>query len=460
MGEDNRHSSYRLSPIAYRRSSSGFSLIEMSLALVIMSIILAASFKLINTYTMQTNVNQQGYYISLLAQAIKNNARLIMDAAMTECTQFMTTSYSNDYWGWRDSHCQNTSPFPAYNISTKVLTYNIDTANFASTVSTIIYNINPSCAYTGQTATTVTFNCAPLGITGLQYQTSVYPAANTYANTGCPSGTPNCNRPGIVSSAASWGGTTVTFSPPNTTGANSDFLNFLDFPSSVWIQYNEYLSNTGQTVSHNDMLNGSNPGVYAYSLNMTDLYLDREKKSRDNLVVLDAALRGYAIGNMTSEFENVPPNGLSSKDTFFVPWIWQALATTQPNTLTLCNNSTTCSSIASGAQWATASQAGSFADVWLLLTQNLMSSNLTYAADAFGNPLRIVPVNNGCTGNVSGCVPSTNLPPLPQQNYLTAMSSAGYAPRPPYASLIVSPLCTGGTTTYPDWCRWTVVYPN
>jgi len=150
---------------------------------------------------------------------------------------------------------------------------------------------------------------------------------------------------------------------------------------------------------------------------------------------------------------------LSTADSTFVPWIWQALATTQGNTLTLCNNATTCSSIVPGTQWATAAQVSSFAEAWLLVAQNLMSSNLVYVADAFGDPLRIVPIANGCTGDVSGCVPSTNVPPLPQGGYLSALVSAGYAWRPPYNSLIVSPLCTG-TSSYPDFCRWTVIGPS
>jgi prepilin-type N-terminal cleavage/methylation domain-containing protein len=445
-GRGNKHGNmftYDQLPITYYHSSRGFSLIEMSLALVIMSIILAASFKLINAYTMQTNVNQQVYNISSLANAIKENAKLIMDASMTVCTN-ITAAYSNDGWGWRHTNCLNTSPLPIYNITTNLLTYSIDTANFSNQVNSIITNISPYCPFSSQTATTVSFSCSGLVITGLQYQTltsgpgnTATPANNTAANT------------------------VNIFPTPHTNATSEDFLNFLDFPSALYIQYTETLSNSGQTISHYDMINAqSNVPNFAYRLDMTDLYLDRVKKTRDNLITLDAALRGYAIGAMTSEFENVPPNGLSSKDTFFVPWIWQALADTQNGTLTLCNNSTTCSSIVSGTEWATGVQAATYADVWMLITTNLLSANLTYVGDAFGNPLRIVPVANGCTGDVSGCVPSTNTPPVPQGSYLTAMTTAGYEPRPPYTGLIVSPLCTGGATTYPDFCRWIVVYPN
>ncbi len=443
MGKDNRHASHAISPIAHCRSSSGFSLIEMSLALVIMSIILVASFRLINTYTMQANVNQQAYNISSLANAIKENAKLIMDASMTVCTN-ITNAYSNDAWGWRHTSCLNTSPFPIFNITTNSLTYNIDTANFSSQVDSIITNISPYCPFSSQSTTTVSFSCSGLAISGIQYQTltsgpgnTATPANNTAANT------------------------VNIFSTPHTNVTNADFLNFLDFPSAVYIQYTETLSNSGSTISHYDMTNAqSNVPNFAYRLDMTDLYLDRVKKTRDNLITLDAALRGYAIGAMTSEFENVPPNGLSSKDVFFVPWIWQVLATAQSGTATLCDNSTTCDSISLGTQWATAAQSASYADVWMLITTNLMTSNLMYVSDAFGNPLRIVPIANGCTGDVSGCVPSTNTPPVPQGSYLTALAAANYAPRPPFTSLIVSPLCTGGLTAYPDWCRWTVVYPN
>ena len=443
MGKYYRHSSCLLSPIAYCRSSIGFSLIEMSLALVIMSIILAASFKLINTYTMQTNVNQQACNISSLANAIKENAKLIMDASMTVCTN-ITNAYSNDAWGWRHTSCLNTSPFPIYNTTTNLLTYNIDTANFSSQVNSIVTNIAPYCPFSSKAATTVSFSCSGLAITGLQYQTLT-------------SGPGNTSTP-----ANNMGANTVNVFPtPHASSTNADFLNFLDFPSAVYIQYTETLANSGQTISHYDMINAqSNVPNFAYRLDMTDLYLDRVKKTRDNMITLDAALKGYAIGNMTSEFQNVPPNGLSSKDTFFVPWIWQALAATQANTLTLCNNSTTCNSIVSGTQWATAAQAAAYAEVWMLITTNLMASNLTYLCDAFGNPLRIVPIANGCTGDVSGCVPSTNTPPVPQGGYLNAMTTADYTPRPPYTGLIVSPLCTGATTMYPDFCRWTVVYPN
>ncbi len=421
----------------------GFSLIEMSLALVIMSIILAASFKLINTYTMQTNVNRQSYNISSLANAIKENAKLIMDASMTICTN-ITNAYSNDAWGWRHASCLNTSPFPVYNITTNLLTYNIDTAYFSSQVNSIINNISPYCPFSSQTGTTVSFSCSGLGINGLQYQT----LASGPGNTATPANNTGTNTVNI-------------FPTPHANATNTDFLNFLDFPSAVYIQYTETLSNSGATIAHYDMINAQgNVPNFAYRLDMTDLYLDRVKKTRDDLITLDAALRGYAIGAMTSEFQNVPPNGLSSKDVFFVPWIWQVFATTQGGTAILCDNSTTCDSIASGVQWATSGQTATYADLWMLITTNLMSSNLMYVSDAYGNPLRILPIANGCTGDVSGCVPSANTPPVPQGSYLAVLTTANYAPRPPYTSLIVSPLCTGGTTTYPDWCRWTVVYPN
>src|SRR5208337_3507635 len=271
MGKDNRHFSYRLSPIAYCRSSFGFSLIEMSLALVIMSIILAASFKLINTYTMQTNVNQQAYNISSLANAIKENAKLIMDASMTVCTN-ITAAYSNDGWGWRHTSCLNTSPFPIYNIRTNLLTYNIDTANFSSQVNSIITNISPYCPFSSQTATTVSFSCSGLAITGLQYQT----LTSGPGNTATPANNSGANTANI-------------FPTPHTNATNADFLNFLDFPSAVYIQYTETLSNSGATISHYDMLNAqTNVPNFAYRLDMTDFYLDRVKKTRDNLITLDA----------------------------------------------------------------------------------------------------------------------------------------------------------------------------
>lgn len=424
---------------------SGFTFIEMAIAMALMSLVLAGAWRLINSYNMQSRSNNQAYKISMLANAIKSNAKVILDAAGTVCTN-ITSSTSNDVWGWRNASCVNTSPFPVYNISTNVLTYNMDTANFANAVNTVINTVGQYCSYTGQTATTVTFNCSALLVTGLQYKTSVYPVVNTYTTT-----------PGIVSSL---NGANVTFIPPHNSNSSADFLNFLDFPSAVYIQYNQYLSNTGSTVNHNDMLNGPNPLNYAYQLDLTDLYLDRVKKTRDSLIALDAALRGYGISKMTSEFENVPPGGLSSKEVFFIPWIWQVLASTQADTLTLCNNSTTCSSIVSGSQWATSAQVATYADAWVLITTNLMTSNLAYTADAFGNPLRIVPLSNGCTGDVSACLANNNgQPPLPEQNYLSTMVSSGYAPRPPYTSLMVSPLCTSNAA-YPDFCRWTVVYPN
>ncbi|HXW67964.1 MAG TPA: prepilin-type N-terminal cleavage/methylation domain-containing protein [Dissulfurispiraceae bacterium] len=429
-------------------SQNGFSLLEIALALAVMAMILAPTLKLINTYTAQTQVQNQQYKVAMLANSIKENAKLIMDASMTECTNINTsttlTNFTNSFgWGWRHSLCQDTSPFPTYNITTNVLTYSIDTANFAGAVTSIINNTTGYCPYAAQTATTVTFNCAGLGITNLQYQTQT----SGPGNTATPANNTAANTINI-------------FSGPHTANTNADFLNSQDFPTAVFIAYNELLSNINGTIPHYDMINAqSNVAFFAYKLDMTDLYLDRVKKTRDNLIALDAALRGYAIGQMVSEFENVPPNGLSSQDTFFVPWIWQVLATTQANTLTLCNNATTCTSIASGTQWATAAQVGNLSSPWLLILPNLMSSNWAYDSDAFGNPLTIIPLSNGCTGNVSGCVPSTNVPPLPQGSYLSAMVTASYAPRPPYSSLIISPLCTSNAS-YPDFCRWTVVYPN
>ncbi len=424
----------------------GFSMVELSLALLIMTIIVAASVRMINALTAQTQVNTQQYKIAMLANSVKSNAKLIMDAAGTVCTA-ITTAYANDGWGWRHALCQNTSPFPVYNITTNILTYRIDTANFGNTVNSILNNTGNYCPFVAETATTVTFNCSGLNITGIQYQTLMSGAANA--------ATPGSNA------AAN---TVDIFAPPHTNSTNADFLNFLDFPSAVFIQYKEVFSNVGSTISHYDMINAQTNVVnFAYKLDFTDLAFDRQKKTRDGLVNLTTALSTYASGTMVQEYENVAPNGLGNADTAFVPWVWQGLATTQAGSTVLCADSTTCSAIVSGTQWATAAQTSTFAKAWLLVTTNLLSSNTSYIADAFGNPLRIIVMANGCTGDVSACTPAgpagSNPPPKAQGTYLTSMTTASYTPRPPYASLIVSPLCTG-TSSYPDFCRWSVVYSN
>src|SRR5208283_2202148 len=208
-GEDNRLA-YSPLPTAYRLSSLGYSLIEMSLALTIMALVFAASVRLMNTYKMQADINRQAYNISMLANSIKNNAKLIMDASMIVCTD-ITAAYANDGWGWRHSSCLNTSPFPTYNTSTNILTYGIDTANFSNAVASIMNNTGNYCTYKRQTATAVLFDCSALGVTGIQYKTAAYPIANTYATT-----------PGVVTMLG-------TFVPPHNSGTNSDFLNFLDF---------------------------------------------------------------------------------------------------------------------------------------------------------------------------------------------------------------------------------------
>ena len=171
----------------------------------------------------------------------------------------------------------------------------------ASALILLFMDVSPYCAYSGKTAATLTFNCSALNMAGMQYQTLNGPATNDAADT------------------------VNIFTTPHTSGTNSDFLNFLNFPSALYIQYKEMLSNTGQIVSHYDMINAqTNAANFAYKLDMTDLYLDRVKKTRDSLITLDAALRDYAIGAMTAEFENSAPSGLNSKDSFFVPWAWQS----------------------------------------------------------------------------------------------------------------------------------------
>src|SRR5208337_4408556 len=251
------------------------SLIEIALALAIMAVILAPTLKLINTYTTRSQVSNQQYKVAMLGNSIKSNAKLIMDASMTVCANINASTtlanYTNGFgWGWRHSLCQDTSPFPVYNIATNVLTYNIDTANFSSQVNSIINNTTSYCPYTGQTATTVTFNCAGLTITNIQYQTQISgpggtttPANNTAANT------------------------IDIFPGPHTANTNADFLNSQDFPTAVFIAYNEYLGNIGSTISHYDMTNAqTNIAAFAYKMDMTDLYLDRVKKTRDNLIAL------------------------------------------------------------------------------------------------------------------------------------------------------------------------------
>lgn len=417
------------------RDQRGFNLVELLWAMVMVAIFLPAILKLAGALNMQSQVSNQSFQIRMLATQIKQNAKLIMDSAMTTCSQSMSTACVNDGWGWRDLHCQNTSPFPVFTIApSNTLTYNIDTANFTTTVNTIINNIGTYCTHTSTTATTIQFNCASLKVLGIQYQTSSGPTANTVANT------------------------VKVFSTPHTNATTADFLNFLNFPTAVYIQYNKYLSNTGSTIAHTDMTNASSdPNNGAFMLDMTDLFLDRVKKTRDNMLTLDATLRNYSIGAMTSEFQNVPPNGLAGNDTFFVPWIWQALASSVANSKTLCNNAS-CGSFSSGVQWANDGQTATVPDVWLLLIQNL-SLNTSYAIDAFGNPLRISLIANGCTGDVSSCSTTQTPPPIPQSGYLTAMQSAGYTARPPYFTLIVSPLCTSNSS-YPDYCRWSVTHPN
>ncbi len=414
----------------------GLSTVEIMMTLAVMATVMPTVFMLVQSYRSQAQVSKQSYQVQMLATEIKQNAKLIMDAAIIECSQSLSTAYANDGWGWRDPNCQNTSPFPSYNITSHNLVYYLDTANFGSTVTNIINNIGTYCSYVSQGVTNVVFNCSSLGVTGIQYQTASGPTSNVAANTVDP------------------------FTVPHTNGTNADFLNFLNnnFPSAVYIQYNIYLSDTGNTIQRNDMTGApGDPNNGAYMGDMTDLYLDRVKKQTDMLSSLDTALRNYGIGVMTAEFQGAAIGGLASADSFFVPWMWQALASSQSNSLTVCNT-TICGNFTSGAQWATAAQTATVPDVWLLLIQNL-GLNTTYTIDAWGNPLRISLISNGCVNDVTACSTVNTAPLIPTSGYLAAIAAAGYLPRPSYLSLIVSPLCTANST-FPKFCRWSVGPPN
>lgn len=401
-----------------RRSASlryGFTLIETGLALGVMAIMLMGLMTLFSSQMQNTQNKIQRDGLVAISNGIKRNFILILEAFEPVCS-IVDDTLADDQWGWQNVSCSGTSPLPQYSPGAKTLSYfadfgSLSASNAARLTQEISNNMTPFCRFVSSDATSVVFRCdnTDLRMTNFAYNDPVAGYVNTW----------------------------------HALGNNLDVQNF---PSDIAIEYDQYLA-TSNTLLQRRIATGDN-----FTLNLSDVYLDRIAYTRQKMRFVEETLKSYHVRRGIDEMNNPSPNGLSSSDDFFIPWVWQGLADITANIDVDCNVSN-CSNIPLDDNfWRTPANTTRFSVVWKRLADNLFSGDYRYDEDGFGNPLRILTIANGCRGDITACTAGNHAPSAPATGYANA-------DKPPFRTTIVNPDCTG-VGVFPDFCRYEFIYAN
>jgi prepilin-type N-terminal cleavage/methylation domain-containing protein len=165
----------------------------------------------------------------------------------------------------------------------------------------------------------------------------------------------------------------------------------------------------------------------SYVIDTSKLFSQYLTESKEKLYTIAEAVRKYVQTKRELELANVcddpgqgdndPAGGLGSWDDALVPWIWEAVSSTE-NPLTLCsgveddNSKCGCSNFSDTSIWSNDDNLCEL-DTGDEMQRFLRNINLdiTYWSDGFGNPITVVPLADN-NGNPLGCPP-----PRPQPNY-------------------------------------------
>jgi len=331
----------------------GFSLVEISLGLAILSIITLTILRLISTIKQDTAQAQERYQVLTLQKAIKNSFLEVVSMVENSCYP-ENDGYSPLSWGYRHPRCQNTSPLP-YMPSQGVLRYDVNLSNDPRLLNRIVSNYSGVCV--------------------LQRTDN-----QTFVELFCPN---------LLSLTYD---TNARFHSPN----------------------NPFPTNTAPTVIVNVRREGfSNPIRYTFSLD--DLFQERRNYSLKKFQDLMERLRTESQYLSHEEFNNPPPRGLPSGDDVLVSYFWKVFSddyNRAKNTLCDTAGGNVCVNY-DAVVW----RRGILSQTVAIrrAVQNLMNGEVKYFTDGFGNAVSLIPFVSQCGNDLSTCQAFS--PPVPQKFY-------------------------------------------
>lgn len=391
------------------KEQRGFTLTEILIGMMVFFLLSYGLYRSYLFFQMRSDSIEVRNALERFASGIMKNYSLIMEVFEPVCTN-VDAGATDDGWGWKHTDCSSTSPLPYWDADGRRLVYSLDLSSLdasqaQSLKDQVSSNLYPLCFYDEESEeNTLQFVCD-----GLVWIRDVY-----YR-------TP-------------YSGDVGTFHTPGTE------LDFLNFPTALVVEYSRKIRTSGETVDE------------VYEVNLGDLYLYSVNRSREKMKRLVDTLRQYAQTRIVAEFQNPYPDGLRSGDDFFIPWHWQGFGSSIYETCT----DDSCSNLQDPNKWVRSFLG--FADVWVRILNNLFGGDTSLIVDGFGNPMRLIPIANGCDVDLTLCSFNNGVPPFPGPDY-------DYVVKPPFVSYVVSVVCLSPTNPYtgervPDWCRMPVVYGN
>ena len=387
------------------RKERGFTLTELALALAILGLLFASLIRM--SVTAQQEFRQKREYLNVYAfeKGLKTSFTSIVNAFESVCSRIPSDATPSWSWGWRHPSCNGTSPLPVFVGGERIRYFlNLNSVpSSASLVNQIASAYTPYCTLVARGSNFLDLLCP--GLRGMAY---------------------------VIGNSR-----VAQFHPPGT-------------------DLNSLVSPVVQIVVAREMVDGTVQNV-TYQIDLADVWDARRRYSLAKLYTIRDALKRFHNQKLAREAGNTLPGGLSTADDELVPWFWQVFANTQANANLLCSRNTAtgvCDNLNSSAVWSGVTDASA----WRRIVQNVLNGEWKYTTDGFGNPLRIVPLKEACSGtNLNLCTSPT--PPVPQDNYANVT-----AVLPPYTTVIYSRVAIAGTncadlsTPAPDFCRLFIVY--
>ncbi|OGS70698.1 MAG: hypothetical protein A3F91_09295 [Flavobacteria bacterium RIFCSPLOWO2_12_FULL_35_11] len=392
------------------RSRHGFTLLEISLVLVIMGILSLNISKWVAKTADDTMVKDEYLKAFQFETGIKNSFLAILDTFEGVCGNIPSVATASFAWGYGSPSCQNTSPLPV--VSGSDIVYNINLGSLSASDATGLKNrissaYAPMCSISSSTATSLTLYCGG-SFENLQYDT----------------------ESGLVNEY-------------HTPGGN---FNIIDTPVPVLTLKRRYSEGALQESK-------------VYRLNIVDVLQQRAAYTTTKFENIGRTLKTIYNTKLALETANKSPDGLNSIDDELIPWFWESFSDDSAiaSTAICSKNSITgvCDNLNTNNIWR--SNAGDSL-LWYNLVIGQLSGDFKYSVDGFGNALRIIPIIAQCAAsNLSLCSPTP--PSLPAEPYTTSAIQT-----PPYSTLIYSNVSSGGvdcadtSLSAPAGCRYLVVY--
>ena len=360
-----------------RNYRSGFSIIEVALSLMIISIVTIGVLKQLQSTNRAALIQKELDYKATVDNGMKISFEQILDSFEPICSNI--ASDASTKWGWGHNSCNNTSPFSTF-VAPNILRYNIQFSSLsaqdrASLENAIVGAFAPYCTLKAKDNSKLDLQC--VNLSAMQYDLGA----------------------GAVASA-------------HTVGSDID-------PSAVPVATITLQRHEGDgTVSSQNS-----------DINFLDVYEKRRNFSLEKFNAIRNVMKTYYNTQLSLEVANAPSTGLNSTDDEFVPWQWKMFGDSTSSVLgSVCDlaGGNTCSNLNTNNIWR-----NSLSGIGLYMrrvTTNLFNGDVRLTIDGFGNQITLYPLMSQCGNNdISTC--GTTAPAIPQKDYFNIM-------RPPYMSAL------------------------